>query len=166
MKKELTWDGFKKIYDQNVSMDRDEIPEGLRKNLLFAGISLIIVVGLVGANNLVTPQESVEVGYTEVHTECAGLDLGVCLGVQHRDHETFNYDNYTRAEEGTEDFYRRVESELMIRAYNTCDQEMEGMEWTDDVEYRNQTATEWLENDNIDLLPCEQAFHRSVDASE
>lgn len=146
-------------------MDTPDISDGLRKNLLYVGISLVIIVGLVGANNFMTPEDRLEVGYTEVYTKCAGIDAGVCIGVQSRDHTTYNYNNYTEPEEGTENYYRRVESELMVRAYNTCDSEMSGMEWTDEVEYRNKTATEWLENDNIDLLPCEKTFYRSLNAT-
>lgn len=142
-----------------------EISEGLKKNLIFLGVSLLIVVVLAGAKNVTVPEEPVRVGYTEVETECVGIDAGVCLGMEKRTHTTYNYDNYENPEPGTENYYRKIESELMIRAYNTCDSSMSGMEWTDEVEYRNQTASEWLENDNIDLLPCEKTFYRSVNAT-
>jgi hypothetical protein len=142
-----------------------EISDGLKKNLTFLGVSLLIIVVLAGAKNVATPEDPVRVGYTEVETECVGLDAGVCLGMEKRTHTTYNYDNYENPEPGTENYYRRIESELMIRAYNTCDSSMSGMEWTDEVEYRNQTASEWLENDNINLLPCEKTFYRSVNAT-
>lgn len=143
-----------------------EISEGLEKNLKFLGISLLLVVFAVGAKNVAVPDNQVEVGYTEIHTDCYGIDAGVCLGLERRDHTTYNYDNYTEAEPGTENFYRRVEAELMIRAYNTCNSSMSGMEWTDDVSYRNQTGSEWMENENVDLLPCEKTFYRPLNATE
>lgn len=143
-----------------------EMSEGLRKNLVFLGVCLLIVVLTVGAKNLAVSDESVEVGYTEVTTECQGLDAGVCLGLEMRDYTTYNYDNYTDPEPGTEDYYRRVEAELMLRAYNTCDSSMSGMEWTDEVEYKDKTASEWMENDQVQLLPCEKTFYRELGAKE
>lgn len=142
-----------------------DISDGLKKNLTFLGISLLIVVAVMGAKNLAVSEEPVRVGYTEVTTECQGLDAGVCLGLERRTHTTYNYNDYENPEPGTENYYRKVESELMLRAYNTCDSSMSGMEWTDEVEYENQTASEWLENDNIQLLPCEKTFHRSLNAT-
>lgn len=142
-----------------------EISDGLRKNLFYLGISIVILLTVVGAKNIATPDDPVRVGYTEVTTECVGIDAGVCLGLEKRESTTYNYDDYEEPEPGTDNYYRKVESELMIRAYNTCDSEMSGMEWTDDVEYQNRTASEWLENENIQLLPCEKTFYRSVNAT-
>lgn len=143
-----------------------EIDEGLKTSLLYLGISLLLVIGFAATKNVITPDEPVEVGYTEISTECRGIDAGVCIGVERRQHTTYNYNNYTEAEPGTENFYRRIESELMIRAYNTCDHSMSGMEWTSEVEYRNRTASEWMQNENVDLLPCEKTFYRGMEASK
>lgn len=140
-----------------------EISEGLQNQLKYLGVSVAIVLLAVAGSNMVTSDEPIEVGYTEITTECVGFEAGVCLGLEKRDHTTYNYDNYTQPEEGTENYYRRVESELMIQAYNICNEDISGMEWTDEASYDNQTATEWLENDNIDLLPCEQTFYRSME---
>lgn len=142
-----------------------EISEGLRHNLIYLGIILVMIAGFAATKNLVTPEEPVKVGYTEVHTDCVGMDAGFCLGMQKRDHVTYNYDNYTEVKPGTENFYRRVESELMIRAYNTCDHSMSGMEWTSEVSYRNRTASEWMQSPNVQLLPCEKTFYRNLTAS-
>lgn len=142
-----------------------EISDGLRKNLFYLGISIVILLTVVGAKNIATPDDPVRVGYTEVTTECVGIDAGVCLGLEKRESTTYNYDDYEEPEPRTDNYYRKVESELMIRAYNTCDSEMSGMEWTDNVEYQNRTASEWLENENIQLLPCEKTFYRSVNAT-
>lgn len=147
-------------------MEVPEISEGLRKNLIYLGVSLLIVVSIAGAKNVMTPEEPVKVGYTEVHTECAGIEAGVCIGVQLRDHKTYNYDNYTKVEPGTPNFYRRVESELMAQAYNTCTSDMEGYEWTSKVSYRNKTGDEWRQNENIQLLPCEKTFYRKLNATK
>ncbi|PSG99753.1 MAG: hypothetical protein BRC28_03050 [Nanohaloarchaea archaeon SW_4_43_9] len=141
-----------------------ELSEGLKKNLFFIGISILIVVTAVGAKNTTVPDEPVKVGYTEVRTECVGIEAGVCLGLEKRTHTTYNYDNYENPEPGTENYYRKVESELMLRAYRTCDSSMSGMEWTEEVEYQNQTAAEWAENDNINVLPCQKTFYRSLNA--
>ncbi|MFT4892356.1 MAG: hypothetical protein ACI8Z7_000128 [Candidatus Nanohaloarchaea archaeon] len=145
-------------------MDLD-ISSELRKNLVFLGVSLLVVVSVMGAKNIATPNDPVRVGYTEVTTECQGVEAGVCLGFEQRTHTTYNYNNYTDPEPGTENYYREIESELMIRAYNTCNSSMSGMEWTDQVEYHNQTASEWLENENIQLLPCEKTFYRKINAT-
>lgn len=145
-------------------MDAD-ISDGLKNNLFYLGISLVILLTVVGAKNVATPDDAVRVGYTEVTTECVGIDAGFCLGLEKRDSTTYNYDDYEKPEPGTDNYYRKVESELMIRAYNTCNSEMSGMEWTDQVEYQNRTASEWLENENIQLLPCEKTFYRSINAT-
>ena len=142
-----------------------ELSDGLEKNLKFLGISFLLVLVVVGAKNVAVPDNQVEVGYTEIHTDCYGIDAGVCLGLERRDHTTYNYDNYTEVEPGTENFYRRVESELMLQAYGICDSSMGGMDWTDEAEYRNQTGTEWMENEQVDLLPCEKTFYRSLNAT-
>lgn len=147
-------------------MDLGNLNEDFRRNLIYLGVILLLVIGFMGVKNLVTPNDPVRVGYTEVTTECVGIDTGVCLGFEKRDHTSYNYDNYTEPEEGTENYYRRIESELMIRAYNTCNASMSGMEWTDHVEYRNRTATEWLQEDSIELLPCEKSFWRDMTATE
>lgn len=141
------------------------ISEDLKKNLIFLGISLILIIGVVAVKNVTVPEESVEVGYTEVTTECNGLEVGFCLGLESRSHTTYNYDNYQEPEEGSENYYRRIESELMIRAYNTCNSTMEGMDWTSHVSYMNKTGDEWLEYDEVNLLPCEKTFYRNVNAS-
>lgn len=137
-------------------------PERLRTNLTYLGICILIGAVFIGAHNIATSDERLEVGYVELDTTCIGIDAGVCLGLQKRTDETINYDDYEKAEPGTENYYRRVESELMARAYNTCTSEMSGMEWTSEVEYENKTASEWLENENIDLLPCESTFYREM----
>ncbi|MFB6158424.1 MAG: hypothetical protein ABEJ95_02055 [Candidatus Nanohalobium sp.] len=140
--------------------------EGLQEDIFYLGVIAVIVVFTGAFHNLITPDSSVRVGYVEVETECTGIDAGICLGIQRQDHTTYNYDNYTEVEEGTENFYRRVEAELMAQAYNICNTDMSGMEWTDQAEYRNQTGTEWLENKNVELLPCERTFYRSINATE
>ncbi|PSG99428.1 MAG: hypothetical protein BRC29_04905 [Nanohaloarchaea archaeon SW_7_43_1] len=141
-----------------------DLSEGLEKNLFFIGISILIIVTAAGIKNSTVPSEPVKVGYTEVKTECVGIGTGVCLGLEKRSHTTYNYDSYENPEPGTENYYRKVESELMLRAYRTCDSSMSGMEWTEVVEYQNQTASEWVENDKIDVLPCEKTFYRSLNA--
>lgn len=143
-----------------------DLSDGLKKSLVLVGASLLIIVATVGLKNLTVPDNTVEVGYTEVTTECLGLDAGVCIGLEKRDSTTYNYDNYTDPEPGTENYYRRVESELMLQAYSICDSSMSGMEWTDEASYDNKTATEWMENEQVDLLSCEKSFYRDLDATE
>lgn len=138
---------------------------GLRRDLVFLGVSILIVATFAAGHNYATPDEPVRVGLTEVETSCAGIDVGVCLGIQRQDHTTYNYDNWTDPEPGTENFYRLVESELMARAYNVCDEDTQGMEWTDEVSYRNRTASEWLETGKVQLLPCEKTFYRTLDGN-
>jgi hypothetical protein len=149
-----------------------DIPEKIRedgelsKDFIYLCICFLLVAGVAAVSNLQTPDEPVEVGYTEVHTDCVGVEAAdFCIGVEKRDHTTYNYDNYTEPEPGTENFYRRVESELMLQAYKICDTEMKEMEWTDKAEYKNKTATEWLENDEVELLPCEKTFYRKINAT-
>lgn len=157
--------GFKKIVNRFLSMDvmGQEISEELQEQLKYVGISLGLVVLLLGAHNILAPDTGQKVGYTEITVECVGVEAGgFCMGLQKQDHTTYNYDNYTEVEPGTANFYRRVESELMMQAYNICNEDMNGMEWTNNASYRNQTATEWLENDNVTLLPCEQTFYRPL----
>ncbi|MFB6145114.1 MAG: hypothetical protein ABEJ99_01260 [Candidatus Nanohaloarchaea archaeon] len=137
--------------------------ENLHKDFLYLGITLIVALVFIGAGNLKTPDNPVKVGYTEVYTQCIGIDAGVCLGVQKRTYKTFNYDNYTNPEPGTANYYRNVESHLMLQAYNICDSNVTGMEWTDQASYLNKTGTEWLKNEDVQLLPCSQTFYRPMD---
>ena len=143
-----------------------EPSENLRKDFFYIGICALIFASTAAVSNYATPDDPVRVGYTEVETNCAGVDVGVCLGIQRQSHTTYNYDNYTEVEPGTENFYRKVESELMLQAYNICNSEMSGMEWTDQAEYRNQTGSEWLEDENVNLLPCEDTFYRNVTSAK
>jgi len=144
----------------------ERFSEGLGKDLFFVGVTLAVVAIFIGVGNATTPDEAQRVGYTEIETNCMGIDAGVCLGLQMRDHTTYNYDGYTDPEPGTENYYRLVEAELMLQAYNICDSETQEMEWTDQASYDNRTATEWLEEDSITLLPCEETTYRPLNASE
>lgn len=142
-----------------------QIDEELRKDFFYIGVVLLVVVAVAGVNNLMQPDSSKNVGLVETHTVCHGVDVGVCIGLQEQDYTVHNYDEYEKAEPGTEDFYRRVEAELMAKAYNTCNNEMEGFEWTSEVEYRNKTGEEWRQNDNVELFPCEKTFYRDLTQS-
>jgi hypothetical protein len=140
--------------------------EDLHQDIFFVGVCFLIIGLTAAVQNATTPDDPVNVGYVEVETNCFGAEVvDYCVGFQRQSHTTYNYDNYTEVEPGTENFYRRVEAELMSQAYNICNADMEGMEWTDEAEYRNQTATEWLENDQVELLPCEQTFYRNMTAA-
>ena len=142
-----------------------EFDSGLNKNLFYLGLCIVIVAGMAAANNLATDgDERVEVGYTEVYYECAGLDIGVCVGVERPQHTTYNYNNYTEPEPGTENYYRRVESELMLQAYNICeDDSLSGTEWTSKASYDNKTGDEWMEMDEVSLLGCENTYRYQID---
>jgi hypothetical protein len=54
----------------------------------------------------------------------------------------------------------------MAQAYNICESGISGYEWTSEASYDGQTAAEWRENENIQLLPCEQTFYRPLNATE
>lgn len=136
--------------------------EGFQKDLAFLGITLLLVGAVVGVGNYTTSEEPVRVGMVEVTTECVGLEAGVCLGIERKEHTTYNYDNYTEAKEGTQNYYRRVEAELMIQAYNICDEDTSGMDWTSEASYDNRTGDEWMQNENVTLLPCESTFYRPL----
>lgn len=141
----------------------ERFQEGFERHVLFLGISVLIGLTFIAGHNFAIADDPLEVGPVEVETECNGLDVGVCIGLQTQTHTTYNFDNYTEAEEGTEDYYRRVESELMAQAYNICDSETSDYEWTSEAEYDNRTGEEWKENENVTLLPCEQTFWRQMD---
>ena len=139
----------------------------LQKDGFFLAVCFLIIASTAAVHNLTTPDDPVNVGYVEVETNCAGFEAGdFCLGAERQSHTTYNYDDYSEVEEGSENFYRRVESELMLQAYNICDSETSGMKWTSEAEYRNQTGSEWLENENVKLLPCEQTFYRNMTAAQ
>lgn len=140
----------------------ENLGDDFRRDLFFLGASLVIFLGAVGAHNVITPNEPVRTGMVEVETECFGIDAGVCLGIERRTHTTFNYENYSDAEPGTPNFYRRVESELMIQAYSICGEETEGMEWLEDASYLNKSGEEWSQMDQVQLLPCEDTTFRNM----
>jgi len=138
----------------------------LRKDIFYLAVCFLIILGAAVVQNVITPDDPVNVGLVEVETNCHGFEASDnCIGVQRQDHTTYNYDNYADPETGTENFYRKVEAELMGQAYDICDSETEGMEWTGEAEYRNQTGTEWPENDQVELLPCEKTFYRDINAT-
>lgn len=144
-----------------------ELTDNLRKDFTFIGISLLIVLVTIAGHNFVTPDDPKKVGLVEVSTNCFGVDVGACIGIQRQDHTTYNYDNYTDPEPETESFYRLVESELMLDANSICEREgITGMEWASEAEYRNQTGDEWLENENIELFECRQTYYRNITATE
>lgn len=145
--------------------ERPEFEDDFKENLFYLSICLVFVSGMVAANNIMTDTEGNSVGPTEVYYECHGLDLGICLGVERPHHETVGYDNFEELpEEGSDEYYRRVEAELMIQAYNICeDQSLEGMDWLEEAEYEGQTGGEWYEMDEINLLGCEETFRFQVD---
>lgn len=136
--------------------------EGFQKDLFYLVVTFLLIGAVVGASNLNKSDEPVRVGMVEVTTECVGLDAGVCIGIEKKDHTTYNYDNYSEPEEGTANYYRRAEAELMVQAYNICDEDTSGMEWTPEASYDNKTADEWSENENVTLLPCESTFYRPL----
>lgn len=141
----------------------EKVENPLHRNLAYLGLCVAIGMVAVGANNILVPDDPVRVGLTEVETECSGIEAGICIGVEKRTHTTYNYDNWTDPEPGTENFYRKVESELMVRAYEKCgEEEVQGMEWTSEVEYQNRTADEWLDTGEVELLECDRTFHRNM----
>lgn len=142
-----------------------EFSDNFREDLKYLGITLAIAIAIIGFNNVMTPNEYPDVGFTQIETECAGLDVGVCLGIQHQEHEVLNFDEWEPIEEGTEEHRRMVESELMIRATEACRSEnITDTEWTSEVEYENKTGDEWADEiEEVTLLPCSQTFHYSID---
>lgn len=149
-------------------MDADlQLTDNLKKDFMFLGISFLIVLTAVAAHNIATPDNPKKVGMVEVHTDCFGVNTGMCLGIQRQDHVTYNYDEYNKPEPGTDNFYRLVESELMLDANEICEREdISGMEWTSEAEYKNKSGDEWLENENVELLSCEKTYYRNITAAE
>lgn len=145
-----------------MNLDEIDLSDAFREDLKFLGISVLIVLFAVAGHNYATPDEPLRVGMVELETNCAGLDAGICLGVERRTHTTYNYDNYTEAEPGTPNYYRRVESELMAKAYSTCDSSMNGYDWTSEVSYEGKTGEEWRQMEEIELLPCEKTLYRNL----
>lgn len=144
-----------------------KLTDNLRKDVIFLGISLLIVLVTVAGHNFVTPDNPKQVGLVEVQTNCFGIEAGVCIGVQRQAHTTYNYDNYNEPEPGTENFYRLVESELMLDANGICERnDITGMEWTSEASYQNKTGDEWLENENIALLECRKTYYRNITATQ
>lgn len=147
-----------------MDLKKPEFESGLKENLFYLGVCVILIAGMATANNIITDADDVRVGPVEVYYDCVGLDVGICLGIQQANHVTHNYDDYEAAEEGTENYYRRVESELMLQAYRICeDKSLEGMDWLDQAEYDNQTGEEWYEMEEIQLLGCEDTFRFQLD---
>mgnify|MGYP000058140060 CR=1 FL=1 len=144
-----------------------ELTENLKKDSIYIAASLLIVLTAVAGHNYVTPDDPKKVGMVEIETNCVGIDAGVCLGIQRQDHTTYNYDDYEDPEPETENFYRLVESELMLDANSICERDnVTGMEWTSEADYQNQTGDEWLENENIELLECRKTYYRNISATQ
>lgn len=139
-----------------------EVDQDLEKNLRWLGVTAVLTVVVIGLGNIHSSVPEEQVGFTDVYTECTGLDVGVCLGIERVQHNTVNYDDYQSPEEGSENYYRLVESELMAQAYNICDEDTEDMEWISEAEFDNRTGDEWIEDDRVNLLPCDQVTWRPV----
>ena len=150
--------------DLPVSRLEEFMPESqLMRDGVFLGLTLVVVAFFAAANNVATPDDRFTVGNTEVYTECAGIDAGICLGVERRNHETYNYDNYTDPKPGTQNFYRLVETELMLQATNICENDsISGMDWVEQASYRNRSADSWVEEDGVELLPCSETYRWRV----
>ena len=145
-----------------------ELPEfesGLSENLFYLGVCVVLIAGMAAADNLMTDDEDVKIGTVEVTYDCVGLDVaGMCIGTERPSHDTYNYANYSEAEPGSADYYRRVEAELMLQAYNICeDDSIEGMDWLSKAEYDNRTGEEWAEEEQVELLECSRTFRHQVD---
>lgn len=142
-----------------------ELTDSLKENLKYLGLTIGIALVLIGVNNLMTPESYPDVGFTQIDTECAGLDAGFCLGIERETHNTVSYDDWESYDEGTDDHRRLVESELMLRAYDACRPDnVTKMQWTEEVEYENKTVEDWREEyEKLELLPCKETFHFSVD---
>lgn len=150
-----------------MNLEEIQLSDDFKRDLKFLGATVLIVLLVIAGNNIVTPDEVENVGFVEVETYCAGIDVGICLGVMKPTHTTYNYDDYEPIEEGTENYYRMVEAELMVQAYNICeDQDITEMGWITEAEYDGQTGDEWLEHENVNLLPCEETTYRHIEASE
>lgn len=145
-----------------MNLDKIEPSDTFLHDLQYLGITLLIAVIAVAGHNLVTPDEPLRVGMVELETRCVGVDVGACIGVQRRTHKTFNYDDYSEIEPGTPNLYRKVEAELMARAYNVCSNEMSGYDWTSEVSYRGKTAEQWRQMEQVELLPCEKTLFRDM----
>jgi len=140
-----------------------ELTEDLQEKVRYLGITGVILVLFIGLGNVMTP-DPVEVGPVELDVECTGIEAGICWGFKQETHTTYNYDNYTTPEEGSEDYFRKAEAELMLQAYNICDgEEITGMDWVEHAEYEDMTGDEWLEKDEITLLECEETFYREME---
>lgn len=136
--------------------------EGFQKHAAFLAVTLFVSTAAIAAGNLMTPEDPVRVGPVEVSTSCYGFVGDFCIGIERQTHTTYNYNNYENPEPGTDNYYRLVESELMIQAYNICGDNVTGMDWTSEASYDNKTGEEWLENENVQLLPCDHTFYRKL----
>lgn len=144
-----------------------QLTDNLKEDMKFLGIGLLIILVTIAGHNFATPDDPKKVGMVEVETNCLGIEAGVCIGIQRQDHTTYNYDEYQKPTPGTENFYRLVESELMLDANGICERDdITGMEWTSEASYRNKTADEWLENDNIELFECRKTYYRNITATQ
>jgi len=159
---------FKKMQRRAICMEFNPwLTDNLKKDLTFVGISFLIVLTAVAGHNVVTPDNPKKVGMVEIETNCMGIDAGVCLGLQRQDHTTYNYNDYEEPEPGTDNFYRLVESELMLDANSICERgDIKGMEWTSEASYQNQSGDEWLENENVELLECIKTYYRNISSTE
>lgn len=140
-----------------------EMPEleGLQEDAFYVFLSLVIVAGAAAAHNMATPDNPDKISPVEISSNCYGVNAaGMCIGIQRLDHETFNYENYTEAEPGTANFYKRVESELLLQSYEICQSSEDT--WKTEAEYRNKTAQTWEENEEVDLWSCKKTFHRNM----
>lgn len=136
--------------------------EGFQKHAAFLVLTLFVSTAAIAVGNLATPEDPVRVGPVEVSTSCYGFGGDFCIGIERQEHTTYNYDNYENPEPRTENYYRLVESELMIQAYNICGGEVTGMEWVSNASYDNQSGEEWMDNENVQLLPCNHTFYRKM----
>lgn len=144
----------------------ERLDSELGRNLALVAVSILFIGVSAGVHNLSTPEEPMRVGLVEIETECLGIEAGVCLGLERQDHTAYNYANYTEAEPGEPNYYRRVESELMAQAYNICESgNVTEYDWTSQAEYDNRTGTEWRDMEEVQLLPCGDTFYRKLNAS-
>jgi len=132
-------------------------PAGIDRNILFLGVTLLIIAGAAGIHNATTQESKyTSFGLCDQEVVCNGVSVGdACLGIKRPTVSCVVPGNATD--------WQRAEAECALDAQGICNAnpDMSGMAWTEDpsAAWQGKRCTQWAdENDQVDLLSCDRTF--------
>lgn len=122
------------------------------EDYLYLLLTLGILVGFGAASNVsLNAADELEFGGCTTEVTCTGSQMGgMCLGLEQRQTTCTASENLTD--------HQRIEAKCGAASYNACQDGYEGTGWASNTTVDGQTCEQWAEDEDIELLSCEQSF--------